>query len=85
MIFLTGIFLVGFLASIPDVLFPFGLCYEIPDNFKGEGLRPSIYRGWCIMPDVFSIAAYIGTVLVAIYIIRRWSAQWNAGFSTPAE
>ena len=29
---------------------------------------------------VFSIATWAGTVLVAIYLVRRWSKQWNKQF-----
>lgn len=34
-------------------------------------------------PDhfVFSIAAWIVTMAVAIFLIRRWSAQWNQRFA----
>jgi formate hydrogenlyase subunit 3/multisubunit Na+/H+ antiporter MnhD subunit len=29
---------------------------------------------------VFSITTTIGTILLAIYLIRRWSKQWNEKF-----
>ncbi len=29
---------------------------------------------------IFSIAVQIGTILLAIYLIRRWSKQWNKQF-----
>jgi len=34
---------------------------------------------------VFAIATWAGTVLVAIFLVRRWSKQWNRKFESSTE
>lgn len=29
---------------------------------------------------VFSVGTWIGSILIAIYLIRRWSVQWNKAY-----
>jgi len=40
----------------------------------------TMYYGVDTNHFVFSIATWAGAVLVAIYLVRRWSKQWNKQF-----
>ncbi len=40
----------------------------------------ALYYGVDTNHFVFSIATWVGTVLVAIFLVRRWSKQWNMQF-----
>jgi len=69
--------LVGVPLSITDsVLFPSDRVVSL------EGFLQflTFYYGVDTNHFVFSIATWIGSVLVAIYLIRRWSKQWNKKF-----
>ena len=69
--------LVGVPLSIADsVLFPSDRVVSL------EGFLQflTFYYGVDTNHFVFSIATWIGSILVAIYLIRRWSKQWNKKF-----
>jgi len=40
----------------------------------------TFYHGVDTNHFVFAIATWAGTVLVAIFLVRRWSKQWNVNF-----
>ncbi len=40
----------------------------------------ALYYGVDTNHFVFSVATWAGTILVAIYLVRRWSKQWNKQF-----
>jgi len=68
------------LVAIPisitaSVLFP-----HDTDLLEGFYQFMTYYYGVNTNHFVFSIAVQIGTVLFAIYLIRRWSKQWNKQF-----
>ena len=37
------------------------------------------------IPLLISLASYVGSILIAIYLVRKWSKQWNLRFSVPPE
>ena len=37
------------------------------------------------IPLLISLASYVGSILIAIYLVRKWSKQWNLRFSVPTE
>ena len=53
-----------------------------PDEVSAQGFYNFMifYYGVDEGKFVYSVLSQIGTVLVAIYLIRRWSKQWNAKF-----
>ena len=79
-----------FLVEVPisiigSITYQFVSCYYLVGGFVDELVpRPSIAFD-CVAPEIFIIATSIGPILIAIYLIRRWSAQWNLRFSTPTE
>ncbi len=40
----------------------------------------ALYYGVDTNHFVFSVATWAGTILVAIYLVRRWSKKWNKQF-----
>ena len=64
-------------SVIASVLFP-------PDANLTEGVYRvmTYYYGVDDGRFIFSIVVQIVTVLIAIYLIRRWSRQWNKKFQS---
>ena len=56
----------------------------LPTEDEGiEGLT-NLMTYYCGVDDsqfIFSIGVQIGTILFAIFLIRRWSNQWNQSFN----
>ena len=76
------IVVVGMPISIADsILFP----VDDKEVSLEEFLRAVFFYFDDVNHMIFSVSAHIGTVMIAIYLIRRWSAQWNMRFSTPTE
>lgn len=68
--------LVGIPVSIADsVIFP-----DTDKTFDGFLHFLTFYYGIDTNHFVASIIIWMGTVLLAIYLVRRWSKQWNAKF-----
>ncbi len=68
--------LVGIPVSIADsVIFP-----DTNKTFEGFLQFLTFYYGIDTNHFVASIIIWMGTVLLAIYLVRRWSKQWNAKF-----
>ncbi|MCE2506141.1 MAG: hypothetical protein J4F36_06685 [Nitrosopumilaceae archaeon] len=56
----------------------------IPAEDKGiEGFTNMMTYYYGVDEDqfIFSIGVQIGAILFAIFLIRRWSIQWNQNFS----
>jgi len=70
------IILVAIPVSIADsVIFP-----DTDKTFDGFLQFLTFYYGIDTNHFVASIINWMGTVLLAIYLVRRWSKQWNAKF-----
>ena len=70
------IILVAIPVSIADsVIFP-----DTDKTFDGFLQFLTFYYGIDTNHFVASIIFWMGTVLLAIYLVRRWSKQWNAKF-----
>ncbi len=68
--------LVGIPVSIADsVIFP-----DTDKTFEGFLHFLTFYYGIDTNHFVASIIIWMGTVVLAIYLVRRWSKQWNAKF-----
>ena len=68
--------LVAIPVSIADsVIFP-----DTDKTFNGFLQFLTFYYGIDTNHFVASIIIWMGTVLLAIYLVRRWSKQWNAKF-----
>ena len=78
--YLLIILLVAIPVTIADeVLFPM----DKTASFEEFLQFLTLYYGVDTNHFVFSIATWAGTVLVAIYLVRRWSKQWNMQFDNP--
>ena len=74
--YLLIMILVGIPVSIADsVIFP-----DTDKTFDGFLQFLTFYYGIDTNHFVASIIIWIGTVLLAIYLIRRWSKIWNKKF-----
>ncbi len=70
--------LVGIPLSIADsAIFP-----DKEKTFDGFLQFLMFYYGTDTNHFVVSIVIWIGTVLIAIFLVRRWSKQWNLKFET---
>ena len=70
------IILVAIPVSIADsVIFP-----DTDKTFEGFLQFLTFYYGVDTNHFVASIIIWMGTVMLAIYLVRRWSKQWNAKF-----
>ena len=59
----------------------------LPTNDEGlEGFTNLMTYYYGVDDDqfIFSIGVQIGSILFAIFLIRRWSKQWNLQFDTKA-
>jgi len=75
------ILLVAIPVSIADsALFP-----DKDKTFDGFLQFLTFYYGTDTNHFVVSIVIWIGTVLFAIYLVRRWSKQWNQKFESTTE
>ena len=73
------IVMVGMPISIADaILFP----VDDEEESLEEFIRMIFFYFDDVNHMVFSVLAHMGTVMIAICLIRRWSAQWNLQFST---
>ena len=71
--YLIIMILVGIPVSIADsVIFP-----DTDKTFDGFLQFLTFYYGTDTNHFAVSIVIWIGTVLLAIYLVRRWSKQWN--------
>ena len=74
--YLIIMILVGIPVSIADsVIFP-----DTDKTFDGFLQFLTFYYGTDTNHFAVSIVKWIGTVLLAIYLVRRWSKQWNRKF-----
>jgi len=79
--YLLIMILVGIPVSIADsVLFP-----DKDKTFDGFLQFLTFYYGTDTNHFVVSIVIWIGTVLFAIFLVRRWSKQWNQKFESSTE
>ncbi len=79
--YLLIMILVAVPVSIADsVLFP-----DKVNTFVGFLQFLTFYYGIDTNHFVASIIMWMGTVLLAIYLIRRWSKQWNKKFKSSTE
>ena len=70
--------LVGIPVLIADsVLFP---TPDMDETFEDMEISDMFFYGYDTNHFVASIIIWMGTVLLAIYLVRRWSKQWNAKF-----
>ena len=53
--------------------FPDSTVNEFSDELQPELFEPSFMAIW--------LAETIGSILLAVYLIRHWSKQWNQKFS----
>jgi len=59
----------------------------LPTNDEGLEGFTNLMTYYCGVDDdqfIFSIGVQIGSILFAIFLIRRWSKQWNLQFDTKA-
>ena len=71
------IVLIGIPISIVDsVMFPL----DTVTSFESFLEFMTFYYGVDTNHFIFSIAVQIGAVLLAIFLIRHWSKQWNTKF-----
>jgi formate hydrogenlyase subunit 3/multisubunit Na+/H+ antiporter MnhD subunit len=63
-------------AIVDSIMFPI----SNPDVMEGFNEFLTFFYGVDNNHFVFSIATWAGSVLVAIYLVRRWSKQWNMQF-----
>ncbi len=63
---------------VDEILFPI----DTMASFEEFLQFLTFYYGVDTNHFVFSIATWAGAILLAIYLVRRWSKQWNMQFDT---
>ena len=81
--YLIIMLLVALPVSIADsVLFPIDV---IDENLEDLEISDIFFYGYDANRFVVTIVVWIGFILLAIYLVRRWSKQWNQKFESSTE
>jgi len=79
--YLLIMILVGIPVSIADtLLFPIDVTDDIP--FEELETSEMIFYGYDTNHFAATAVAWAGFILLAIFLVRRWSKQWNQKFQT---